>query len=212
MPDLRGLAIDPVAQMDLDDLRYQWFDHIFRHGPWPAFIKGRVNVQLAGANDWLNGTSLESLANGNLRYYLDSQSLDAAPPKSGKVPAASGGRYRLLARRSVRKLPVTQVVKLADRSDSDWTPPTSLVVRNLSERDTLVLVSDPLSQVTDLVGSPKLHLDFTPNKFDVDLAITLYEQLANGDYVQLFGPPYEFRVRYARDLSHRHLLQAGVAQ
>jgi uncharacterized protein len=212
MPDLRGLAIDPVAQMDLDDLRYQWFDHIFRHGPWPAFIKGRVNVQLAGANDWLNGTSLESLANGNLRYYLDSQSLDAAPPKSGKVPAASGGRYRLLARRSVRKLPVTQVVKLADRSDSDWTPPTSLVVRNLSERDTLVLVSDPLSQVTDLVGSPKLHLDFTPNKFDVDLAITLYEQLANGDYVQLFGPPYEFRVSYARDLSHRHLLQAGVEQ
>jgi hypothetical protein len=212
MPDLRGLPIDAVAQMDLDDLRYQWFDHIFRRGPWPAFIKGRVNVQLAGANDWLNGTSLESLANGTLRYYLDSQSLDAAPATGGKAAAASGGRYRLLARRSVHKLPVTQVVKLADRSDSDWTPPSSLVVRSLSERDTLVLVSDPLSHVTDLVGSPKLHLDFTPNKFDVDLAITLYEQLANGDYVQLFGPPYEFRASYAGDLSHRHLLQAGVEQ
>jgi uncharacterized protein len=211
-PDLRGLAIDPVAQLDLDDLRYQWFDQIFRRGPWPAFVKGRVNVQLAGANEWLPGTSLESLANGSVRFYLDSQSLDAAPPKSEKLPAASGGRYRLLPRRSARKLPVTQVVKLADRSDADWAPPTSLVSRSLSERDTLVLVSDPLGQVTDLVGTPKLHLDFTPNKFDMDLAITLYEQLANGDYVQLFGPPYEFRASYARDLSHRHLLQAGVEQ
>ncbi|MGC1457380.1 MAG: CocE/NonD family hydrolase [Steroidobacteraceae bacterium] len=211
-PELRGLAIDPVAQMDLDDLRYQWFDQIFRRGPWPAFVKGRVNVQLAGANDWLPGKTLESLANSSVRFYLDSQSLDPVPPKAGKLPPTSGGRYRLLARRSARKGPVTQVVKLADRSDSDWTAPTSLVAKTLSERDTLILVSDPLSHVTDLVGTPTLHLDFTPNKFDFDLAITLFEQVANGDYVQLFGPPYEFRASYARDLSHRHLLEAGVEQ
>jgi putative CocE/NonD family hydrolase len=211
-PDLRGLAIDPVAQMDLDDLRYQWFDQIFRRGPWPAFVKGRVNVQLAGANDWLPGTSLESLANGSMRFYMDSQSLDPPAPKGGKAAPANGGRYRLLPRRSARKLPVTQMVRLADRSDSDWTAPPSLVVKTLSELDTLVLVSDPLSHVTDLVGTPKLHLDFTPNKFDIDLAITLFEQLANGDYVQLYGPPYEFRASYAQDLSHRHLLQAGVEQ
>jgi hypothetical protein len=30
--------------------------------------------------------------------------------------------------------------------------------------------------------------------------------------VQLYGPPYEFRASYASDLSHRHLLQAGVEQ
>ncbi|HEV2703395.1 MAG TPA: CocE/NonD family hydrolase [Steroidobacteraceae bacterium] len=210
--DLLGLGIDPVAQMDLDDLRYQWFDQIFRHGPWPAFIKGRVNVQLAGANDWLHGATLESLTNGSLRFYLDSQSLDPPPPKTGKVPPASGGRYRLLARRSAKKLPVTQLVSLTDRSDSDWTAPTSLVVKTLNEHDTLILVSDPLGHVTDLVGTPKVHLDFTPNKFDMDLAITLYEQLANGDYVQLYAPAFEFRASYARDPSHRHLLQAGVEQ
>ncbi len=90
--------------MDLDDLRYQWFDQIFRRGPWPAFVKGRVNVQLAGANDWLPGTTLESLANGSMRYYLDPQDLDPPTPKAtGKMPPASGGRYRLLPRRSARK-------------------------------------------------------------------------------------------------------------
>ena len=123
-PTCAGCALDPVAQLDLDDLRYQWFDQIFRHGPWPAFIKGRVNVQLAGANDWLHAATLEALANGSLRYFLDPLSLDPAPPKTAaKVPPASGGRYRLAPRRSAHKLPVTQVVKLADRTDADWTPP-----------------------------------------------------------------------------------------
>jgi uncharacterized protein len=213
MPDLRGVPVDPVAQMDLDDLRYQWFDQIFRHGPWAAFVKGRVNVQLAGANDWLYAASLDSLANGSLRYFLEPESLDPAAPKAtGKSAPASGGRYRLLPRRSAHKLPVTQLVNLADRTDADWAPPPNLVTKSLSEHDRLILVSDPVSQATDLVGTPKLHLDFTLNKFDVDLFVTVYEQLANGDYVQLFDPPFEFRASYARDLAHRHLLRAGEEQ
>jgi uncharacterized protein len=213
MPEVRGLAVDPVAQMDLDDLRYQWFDQIFRRGPWPAFIKGRVNVQLAGANDWLHAATLDELANGSVRYFLDPESLDPSVSKTaGKAAPPSGGRYRLLPRRSAGKQPITQVVKLADRTDADWTPPASLISRTLNERDTLILVSDPLTQALDLVGTPKLHLDFTPNKFDVDLSVTLFEQLGNGDYVQLFGPPFEFRASYARDLAHRHLLRAGEQQ
>ena len=216
LPELRGLSLDPVAQMDLDELRYQWFDHIFRRATWPSFIKGRVNVQLAGANDWLHGASLDALANGRVRYYLDPTSLDPPQTKGktkgkGRTPPASGGRYRLVLRRSTHK-PATQVVNLADRSDVDWTPAVNLVTKSLSERDTLVLVSEPLTRTTDVVGMPKLHLDFTPNKFDVDLSVTLYEQLANGNYIQLFDPPFEFRASYVRDRSHRHLLRAGVQQ
>jgi uncharacterized protein len=213
MPDLRGLPLDPVAQLDLDDLRFQWFDQVFRHGAWPGLLKGRVNVQLAGANDWLHAASVDALANSSVRYYLDPVSLDPAPPKTAaKIVPASGGRYRLVLRRSTHKLPATQVVKLADRSDGDWTPPASLVQKSLNDHNTLILVSDPVSQVTDLAGTPKLHLDFTPNKFDVDLAVVVYEQLANGDYVQLYDPPFEFRASYAQDRAHRHLLQAGVEQ
>ena len=213
MPDLRGLPLDPAAQLDLDDLRFQWFDQVFRHGAWPALLKGRVNVQLAGANDWLHAATIDALANTSMRYYLDPMSLDPAPPKSAaKSAPASGGRYRLVPRRSTHKLPATQLVKLADRSDGDWTPPAGLVQKTLNDHNTLILVSDALTQVTDLAGTPKLHLDFTPNRFDMDLAVVFYEQLANGDYVQLYDPPYEFRASYARDRAHRHLLQAGVEQ
>jgi uncharacterized protein len=123
-----------------------------------------------------------------------------------------GGRYRLVVRRSVHQKPATQLAKLTDRTDADWTPSMTLVTKALNEPNALTLVSDPLGHVTDLVGMPKVHLEFTPNKFDVDLGITMYEQLTNGDYVQLYDPPFEFRASYAHDRAHRHLLQAGVEQ
>jgi hypothetical protein len=46
---------------------------------------------------------------------------------------------------------------------------------------------------------------------DVDLRISAYELLPNGDYVQLFEP-YVFRASYAQDRIHRHLLKAGERQ
>jgi hypothetical protein len=56
------------------------------------------------------------------------------------------------------------------------------------------------------------RLDFTVNKMDVDLNISLYELLANGDYVRLFSPTYEFRASYAQDRTQRHILKAGERQ
>jgi hypothetical protein len=46
----------------------------------------------------------------------------------------------------------------------------------------------------------------------VDLYVEFYELLANGDYLALFDPAYEFRASYARDRVHRHLLRAGERQ
>src|SRR6185436_4252487 len=55
-------------------------------------------------------------------------------------------------------------------------------------------------------------LDFTINKYDVDLVMQLYELRADGQYVKLFDPAYVFRASYARDRVHRQLLSAGVRQ
>ena len=85
LPDVRGLAVDPVAQMDLDDLRYQWFDQIFRRGPWPAFIKGRVNVQLAGANDWLHAATAGFIGDRQRALFSGStEPASSTPPKPAR--------------------------------------------------------------------------------------------------------------------------------
>jgi hypothetical protein len=40
---LRGYTLDRVAQIDIGELRYQWFDYIFRGGPKPALLRDKVN-------------------------------------------------------------------------------------------------------------------------------------------------------------------------
>jgi hypothetical protein len=73
-------------------------------------------------------------------------------------------------------------------------------------------VSDPLAKASTFSGLFSGHLDFEVNKMDMDLNITLYELLPNGDYVRLFSPTYEVRASYAQDRVHRQLLKAGERQ
>jgi uncharacterized protein len=100
-------------------------------------------------------------------------------------------------------------MSFVDRQDAAWTPSTDLVNRSLAQRHGMMFVSEPLSQPTEFNGLFSGRLDFTVNKMDVDLNISLFELLANGDYVRLFSPIYEFRASYAGDRSRRQLLGEG---
>src|SRR3546814_17270 len=71
-----------------------------------------------------------------------------------------------------------------------------------------VCSSDRPIEVSGIVSG---ELDFVINKYDVDLDVTLYEQRADGDYLQL-ADTYQFRASYARDEVNRHLLKSGVRQ
>jgi hypothetical protein len=82
----------------------------------------------------------------------------------------------------------------------------------LAPRHGTIFVSEPLSRASAFNGLFSGRLDFTVNKMDMDLNITLYELLANGDYVRLFSPTYEIRASYAADRTHRRLLKAGERQ
>jgi uncharacterized protein len=76
----------------------------------------------------------------------------------------------------------------------------------------VMFVSDAFTTPTEIDGLLSGRLDITINKMDVDLNIMLYERLAGGDFVRLFSPSYDFRLSYARDRVHRHLLKAGERQ
>ena len=107
-------------------------------------------------------------------------------------------------------MPLT--MSYADRKDSAWMPPTDFISRSLAPRHGTIFVSEPLSRASTFNGLFSGRLDFTVNKMDMDLNISLYELLANGDYVRLFSPTYEIRASYAADRTHRRLLKAGERQ
>ena len=91
-------------------------------------------------------------------------------------------------------------------------PPTELLSKTLETPNAAVFMSEPLSGQTEFTGLFSGRLDFKVNKMDLDLYVMLYEQRADGEYVRLFDPAYEFRASYARYRVHRHLLKAGERQ
>ncbi|MGH8137054.1 MAG: CocE/NonD family hydrolase [Steroidobacteraceae bacterium] len=197
-PNLLGLRVDPAALVDLRELRYEWFDHIFKGAAMPDLLKERVNYEVMGANEWRHAASLEAMGKAQLRFYLDA--------------ARTAEGHRLALRKGSDATFIQQTVNLADRGDANWTPPANLTGKTLQLHEGLAFVSEPLRHAQVFAGLFSGRLDFTVNKMDMDLNIALYELLPSGEYLQLFDPSYEFRASYARDRTQRHLLRAGERQ
>jgi uncharacterized protein len=195
---LHGYQVDPVALVDFHELRYQWFDHVFRSSAAPSVLRKGVNYQVMGANEWQNAPSLDAMAGRSLKFYLDRVTV--------------GSNHRLTLHKKTNDAFVEQKVGFVDRSDAAWMPPTDFISKGLAPRHGTIFISDPLTKTIEFSGLVSGRLDFTINKMDVDLSITLYELLASGDYVRLFSPTNEFRASYAQDRAHRHLLRAGERQ
>jgi len=195
---LQNYQVDSAALVDLRELRYQWFNHVFKGGTMPPRLKAQVNYEVMGANEWRHAPTLDAMTKGSLKFYLDA--------------TVSGEGHRLTQHRNPKAAFILQTVNLADRKDAAWTPSTDLISRSIATHNDVLFVSEPLAKPTEFNGLFSGRLDFTVNKMDVDLNIILFERLAGGDYIRLFSPAYEFRASYARDRVHRHLLKAGERQ
>lgn len=194
---LRGYVTDPVAQIDIGELRYQWFDFIFKGRPKPALLKDKVNYQVMGANTWKHAPSMAAMDERPLRFYLSAQ--------------RSGDAYRLSERRSSGDAFVTQTVDLADRTDVDRVSlGGGIVDKSLDTWNGVAFVSDPLVKAIELSGLFSGRLDFITNKRDLDFTVALYELTPGKEYVAL---SYVMaRASYVLDRSHRKLLALGERQ
>ena len=195
---LQGYQVDPAALVDLHELRYQWFNHVFKGGDLPPLLKNQVNYEVMGANEWRHAPTLEAMSKASLKFYLDA--------------TVSGDGHRLTQHRNPKAAFIRQTVNLADRKDAAWTPSTDLISRSIATHNDVMFVSEPLAKPTEFNGLFSGRLDFTVNKMDVDLNIIVIDSLAGGEYVRLLSPTYEIRASYARDRVHRHLLKAGERQ
>jgi putative CocE/NonD family hydrolase len=193
-----GIVPDPAARIDANEARYQWFDYALGEAKRPALLGANVNYELAGANTWRHEASLDPPEAKPLRFYLE-----ASP---------SGAPHALASNKSATPMSLTQTLDLRDRTDAAWRPARELVLGKLQPQDGLVFVTGAFAESLDVAGQIRGELDFTINKFDVDLVVALYELRADGEYVKLFDPAYTFRASYARDPVHRRLLMAGVRQ
>jgi predicted acyl esterase len=68
---LQGYRVDPAALIDVRELQYQWFDHVFKGSATPPLLTDRINYEVMGANEWRHAASLAAMAGDSLRFYLD---------------------------------------------------------------------------------------------------------------------------------------------
>jgi putative CocE/NonD family hydrolase len=198
---LRGYTLDPVARVDLPELRYQWLDYVFKGAKKPSLLQDRVNYQVMGANEWRHVPTLDTPDRTRLRLYLDTRQRDGPhrlSPSPSEASSEGGDKAQLS-------------VDLADRSDAHIPWPDALRLKQLPARNSITFVSDPLPKDTEIDGSLRGEFDITPSRQDVDLSVSLYEQTASGEYLLLFEP-YDFRASYAGHRVYRRLLRAGERQ
>jgi putative CocE/NonD family hydrolase len=195
---VRELPVDAVARIDPKAVRFAWFEHVLRGAERPAIVSDNVNYALAGANEWRHASSLAALESKPLQLYF------RATP--------NGVSHELATEKAAEPMSLTETRDLTDRTDAEWRPEPELVVGEIAPREGTLFVTEPFEEPVELAGRMRGELDFTINKFDVDLVMRLYELRSNGLYVKLFEPAYRFRASYARDRVQRRLLPAGVRQ
>jgi uncharacterized protein len=195
---LHRLPVDSVARIELDELRYQWFDHVLKGAAQPALLQDHVNFETMGANEWRHASTLAGMSNASLRFYLD-----AKPVTGGHLlaqldkPNASSFSWELALR---------------ERETAAFSVTPELLTKAPQVRYAITYSSEPLAASMDIAGVLGGRLDLTTNKQDVDVTVAMYEQQQNGEFVKLFDPAAAFRASYAPDRTQRRLLKAGRRQ
>jgi hypothetical protein len=194
LPMLRGYATDPVAQIDLGELRYEWFDFVFKGAPRPAILQDKINYQVMGANTWKHAPSIAAMSGRMLRFHLS--------------PEKAGDDLRLTTQAPAADVMIPQEIDLADRKDIETrVPGGGIVDREINRMGSLVFASDPFTEATEVSGLFSARLEFVTNKKDFDLGVELYERTAQGEYVELSY--FIGRASYMRDRTRRQLLTPG---
>jgi putative CocE/NonD family hydrolase len=187
-PKVEGYVVDKASMIDLQDLRLEWFDHVFRDTPLPGLLGDRVNFEVMGANTWRHVSNLSDMATSRERLYL-----------TGNHKAK-----RLLFGHAPGNQVIPELtVDFTYRGDVDFQPPAGTP----DTRNALVFETMPLKKSLEIDGLFQGQFQVIANKRDFDLSVNFYELRPDGRYLDLAS--YLGRVSYMPDRSCRQLLQPG---
>ena len=192
-PVLGHRRIDPVANLDIIGINFQWMEHVLRGGPEPLMLSDRMNFQVIGTNSWRHVPSLAAISNDTLTRYLNAE--------------RAGIDHRLLPVPDSTSTGVDLQVDLTNRIEVSSTFIAVGYDSTLARSNGVAFMSDPLPAATTISGAFSGDLVATLNVRDVDVGVVLYELTAAGKYIQLSF--YLGRASVARNPTQRQLLTPG---
>ncbi|HEY2581121.1 MAG TPA: CocE/NonD family hydrolase [Mucilaginibacter sp.] len=196
-PVISGYQIDPVANIHIHEIIFQWFDYILKNGKKPEILKDKINYQPMDSNEWKHVPSLDKMSNDTLKFYLSN--------------VRSGDHYILSSQKQVKSGFLTETVDFADRKTSNTFYHVDTIVYNkLDTSNGLSFISEPLNKPMSINGCFFGETKAAINKKDMDYNINLYELMPNGKYFYLSY--FMGRASYASDHGTRRLLKPGVIE
>lgn len=194
-PVLRDYAVDSVALINTRDITFQWLDHVLKDSKKPAILQDKVNFEVMGTNKWEHAASIPKMANTTLNLYLTDKK--------------EGNHYVLSDKKPSTLAALNQEVNLADHQTSNNNNyyPYPIIKKELDHTTGLFFMSEPFNKPVEINGMFSGILKAMINKKDMDIGVSLYEVMPNGD---LFDLSYFLgRASYAADMSVRKLLHPG---
>lgn len=189
--EYKGYKIDSVANIDLKEISFQWFDYILKGQKKPEFLKDKVNYQVMGTNQWKSASSIDKISNKKLKLYLNKTKLQESKPNLDFI---------------------SQTIDFRKREDSlqnfDDEKILDSIINKADLKDKLVFESDAFDTSFEISGSITGKLKATINKKDMDITISAYEKLPSGKYFKL-SHEYYARASYTKDNTKRKLLSPG---
>jgi predicted acyl esterase len=195
--ELNGYKVDSVALFDMTQITYQWFDYILKNGTKPEMLKGKINYQVMGTNEWQSAPSIDKMYNGFLALYLTNNK--------------SGNYYKASFKKPQKRSFLSQEVDFADRenSNNDYYP-DPIIRQEIDTTNGFNFISEPLKEAILINGSFMGEIKASINKMDMDIGVTLYEVLPNGEYFHLSY--FIGRASYSKDITIRKLLTPNVVE
>ncbi|OCA68402.1 CocE/NonD family hydrolase [Chryseobacterium arthrosphaerae] len=190
----KGYAIDPVANIDIEDISYQWFDYILKGSKKPEFLKGKVNFQIMGANEWQSAKSIDELSSGKLKLFFNKTKLQESKPEPGFI---------------------AQKIDFFNREDTLKSLDSEKILDTIIDKSfikyKLIFESDVFDKPVEIIGNFTGELIASINKKDMDITMEFYEKLSTGQYLKL-AHDYFARASYAKDNTKRNLLKPFVKE
>ncbi len=191
---LNGYPVDPVANISINTLTYQWFNYILKDSARPAILEDKINYQVMGTNQWKHVPTMAAMNNDTLKLYLTS--------------GRTAGSYQLDAQPGTGF--IGQEVDFTKRGDTIPAVSGNIIDSALDVTNGIAFVSEPFARAFEINGSYLAELKASINKKDMDIAIAMYERMPDGKHFSLGTG--QVRASYAKDRSKRQLLQPGKTE
>lgn len=200
---IEGLAIPPVAVVDMQKLHADWYDFALHRGPLPTLLRDHVAYFMLGADEWRYANTLEAASSGKeLTLYLAES--DGTPHdvfRSGQLidkPHKTDPPALVIS--DPHELPELEVAKYAESEDL-----TSQF--RAFQRRAITFHSEPFRQDTEIAGHIRLALTCAADAPDFDLWAQVLMVLKDGSAIKL-GEDIR-RARFRNDPFKQELLVPG---